>query len=63
MTTTKGLKITETDYGLYLQMKRGKCTYGQGYDTKDREYATQRFLQMVDAFRTKGAWAVMSGNF
>jgi hypothetical protein len=63
MTTTKGLKITETDYGLYLEMKRGKCTYGQGYDTKDRKEATQKFLRMMDAYLTKGAWAVAGGHY
>lgn len=61
MTTTKGLKITETENGFYLQIKRGKCTYGQGYDTNDKEEATRLFLALVDKYRTKGAWAVMGG--
>lgn len=63
MTTTKGLKITETDNGLYLEMKRGKCTYGQGYATKDKQEATKRFLKMMDAYLTKGAWAVAGGHY
>jgi hypothetical protein len=61
MTTAKGLKITETEYGLYLEMKRGKCTYGQGYDTKDEKEATRLFLALMDKYRTKGALAVMGG--
>ena len=61
MTTAKGLKITETDNGLYLQIKRGRCTYGQAYATSDKQKATRLFLEMVDTIRTKGAWAVMGG--
>jgi hypothetical protein len=61
MTTAKGLTIKETDNGLYLQIKRGRVTYGQGYDITDKKEATRLFLALVDKFRTKGALAVMGG--
>jgi hypothetical protein len=61
MTTARGLKIKETDKGLVLTMKRGKCTYAQAYTTRDKEEATRLFLKLMDTYRTKGALAVMGG--
>jgi hypothetical protein len=61
MTTTKGLKIRETDKGLILTMKRGRTTYAQAYTIKDKAQATRLFLALMDTYRTKGTLAVMRG--
>jgi len=61
MTTTKGLTITQTESGLYLQIRRAGVMYGQLYRLTDTRQATRLFLALVDKYRTKGARAVAGG--
>jgi hypothetical protein len=59
MTTAKGLTITQTENGLYLQIRRAGVLYGQFYRLSDTRQATRLFLELVDNYRTKSALAVM----